>query len=319
MILFSKSIMIKRRVIKILGVPIDLGGNHRGVDMGPSAIRVAGLNNGLKRQGYTVMDMGDIHVNNAELIGDPLDKNVRYKDDIAKACQSVCDIVSTEMNDDSTLLVLGGDHSVAMGSVAGSSKYVSSSKSEHKNMGVIWVDAHTDMNTPETSPTGNIHGMPMAALLGYGNSDLINIGGSGPKIDPKNVAFIGIRDVDQDEAELVRKSGVTVFTMTDIDRLGIRQVMKESLEIANDNTAGFHFSFDIDGVDPNFAPGVGTPVDGGLTLREAHVLAEMAYESNQMLVMDLMEVNPIRDQGNKTGRLAVDLALSAFGKTTLHD
>lgn len=213
---------------------------------------------------------------------------------------------------------LGGDHSAAIGTISGSAAYF---REQNEEIGVIWVDAHTDMNTPESSPSGNVHGMPMAAVLGYGPPSITNIllKNSKAHVKAENCAFIAIRDVDDTEVDLVRKSGVTVFTMEDVDFLGAREVMNRSLEIANQGTKGFHFSFDVDGADPNFAPGVGTPVEGGLSYREAHLVCELAHSSGKMIAMDIMETNPALDHCNKTGSFGAELILSALGKRILRD
>jgi arginase len=300
-------------LIKILGVPIDLGGNHRGVDMGPSALRVAGLNQGIRSLGYAVEDLGNVHVPNPHS-SNPGDPRARFLDEIASTCEEVAVKVRAAMESGGLPIVLGGDHSAAIGSISGSAAF---HREKGEAIGVIWVDAHTDMNTPETTPSGNIHGMPLASLLGYGPSRLSHILGAAPKVRPENVALIGIRSVDPTERELVRASGVHVFTMRAVDELGIRRVMERAIEAACRGTAGFHFSYDMDGVDARVAPGVGTPVQGGLTYREAHLLAEMAFDSKRMLAMDVMETNPVEDVRNVTAELGVELVLSALGKRIL--
>lgn len=299
--------------IKILGVPIDLGGNHRGVDMGPSAVRVAGVVQELRRLGHRVEDLGNVHVPTPES-REQGDRKVRFLPEIVAACREVEACVRNEYEAGKQMVILGGDHSAAIGSVSG---MAASHFSRGERIGLIWVDAHTDMNTPETSPSGNVHGMPAAVLLGYGPDELTSIGGETPKVRAENVAFIGIRSVDARERDLVRSSGVTVFTMRDIDERGIRSVMEEAVAIATEGTAGFHFSFDLDGVDARVAPGVGTPVQGGLTYREAHLVAEIAADSRAMLAMDVMEVNPVEDVRNQTAELAAELVASAFGKRIL--
>jgi arginase len=218
------------------------------------------------------------------------------------------------MGDGSRLIVLGGDHSAAIGSISGTAAFYAQ---RQKRIGVIWVDAHTDMNTPESSPSGNIHGMPLACVLGHGPTSLTHLLGFAPKVRPENTALIGIRSVDPTEKNLVKESGVHVFTMRDVDELGIRRVMERAVALACHDTAGFHFSFDMDGVDARVAPGVGTPVNGGLTYRESHLLAEMAHDSGRMLAMDMMEVDPVEDVKNVTAELGVGLILSAHGKSIL--
>lgn len=301
------------RPLKILGVPIDLGGNHRGVDMGPSALRVAGLNSGLRALGHEVKDLGNVAVPTPQS-RDPGHPKARFLDEIGIVCGQVAETVQREMSDGSGLIVLGGDHSAAIGSISGTSAWAAE---RGERIGVIWVDAHTDMNTPDTSPSGNVHGMPVACLLGHGPDSLAGILGPPPKVRPENVAFIGIRSVDPTERELVLKSGCHVFTMREVDELGTRRVMEKAMELAGNGTAGFHLSFDMDGVDCRVAPGVGTPVMGGLTYRESHLLCEKAHDSGRMIAMDLMEVNPVEDVKNATAELGVELILSAHGKKIL--
>lgn len=301
------------RLLKILGVPIDLGGNHRGVDMGPSALRVAGLNNGLRSLGHDVRDLGNVSVPTPQS-RDPGDPSARFLHEIEGVCGEVAETVQREMADGAGMVVLGGDHSAAIGSISGTSACAAQ---RGENIGVIWVDAHTDMNTPETSPSGNIHGMPVACILGRGPEKLTGILGPPPKVKPENVVFIGIRSVDPTERDLVHGSGCHVFTMREVDELGTRRVMETAMELAGKGTAGFHLSFDMDGVDCRVAPGVGTPVMGGLTYRESHLICEMAHDSGRMIAMDLMEVNPVEDVRNATAELGVELVLSAHGKKIL--
>jgi arginase len=299
--------------IKILGVPLDLGAGHRGVDMGPSAIRVAGLLEGLRALGYDVADLGNIHVPTpgSRNSGDP---KARFLKEIAEACSQVSEILLAELDAHTRPVILGGDHSLAIGSMAGVAGFW---RKRGQKVGLIWVDAHADMNTPETSESGNIHGMPLATLLGMGPPELTGIGGFQPKVLPENTALIGVRSVDKLERATVKKSGVTVFTMRDVDEKGVRGCMEKALEIANRGTAGFQLSYDVDGVDAFEAPGVGTPVRGGLTYREAHLVAEMAFDSKKLLAMDITEVNPVEDERNQTARLAADLVFSAFGRQIL--
>ncbi len=299
--------------LKILGVPIDLGGNHRGVDMGPNALRVARLNSGLRGLGRTVSDLGNVTVPIPES-RDPGNPKTRFLDEIASVCEEVAATVQRELSDGAGLVVLGGDHSAAVGSVSGSSAWAAESEGR---IGLIWVDAHTDMNTPDTSPSGNVHGMPVACLLGEGPEALTGILGAPPKVRPENVVFIGIRSVDVTERDLVRESGAHVFTMREVDEMGIRRVMQKAMDLACNGTVGFHLSFDMDGVDCRVAPGVGTPVMGGLTYRESHLICEMAHDSGSMVAMDLMEVNPVQDVRNATAELGVELILSAHGKKIL--
>lgn len=299
--------------IKVLGVPLDLGAGHRGVDMGPSAIRVAGLLEGLRALGYDVQDLGNIHVPTPGS-RDPGDPKARFLKEIAEVCLETASILLQELDETTLPVILGGDHSLAIGSVAGVAGFW---RKRGKKIGMIWVDAHCDMNTPETTESGNIHGMPLSTLLGMGPHELAGIAGFKPKILPENTALIGIRSVDKLEREVVKKSGVTVFTMRDVDEKGLRTCMDRALEIATRGTAGFQLSYDVDGVDAFEAPGVGTPVRGGLTYREAHLVAEMAYDSKHLLGMDITEVNPVVDERNQTARLAAELVFSAFGRQIL--
>ena len=302
-----------RRRIGLLGVPIDLGGNHRGVDMGPTALRVAGLQGGLEGLGYEVRDLGDLAVPNCETL-DVNDPAARFLPEIARVSEALARQVLAELSQDRQVVVLGGDHSAAIGSVTGTALH---HRAKGESIGLIWVDAHTDMNTPQTSPSGNIHGMPLACLLGSGPPSLVDLIEPGAKLDPSRVVLIGIRSVDPAERELVRASGVTVFTMRDIDELGMHEVMRRATRVAGEGTAGFHLSYDVDAVDASRAPGVGTPVPGGLTYREAHLIAELAADSGRLLAMDIMEVNPVADIRNMTAELGMGLVLSAFGKRIL--
>jgi arginase len=296
--------------IAIIGAPMDLGAGRRGVDMGPSAIRLAGLNEKLLQLGCKVDDLGNVLVDLAEHSpAGPV--NARYLPQIAATCERVAEMVARVAAAGQMPLVLGGDHSVAMGTVAGVAK------GKRSKIGMIWIDAHADSNTPETSPSGNVHGMPVAALVGNGPKELTHIAGFGPKLDGANVAIIGLRDVDEKEKENVRGAGIAAFTMRDIDERGMRAVMQEAIARATQGTAGFHLSFDMDAIDPVDAPGVGTPVRGGITYREAHLLMEIASDSGKMLSMEVVEVNPVLDTANRTALLAVELIMSALGKRIL--
>ncbi len=299
--------------IRILGIPLDLGQARRGVDMGPSAVRAAGLNSALKALGHHVEDAGNIHVRIAEEqhFGD---KRAKYLKEIAETCREAAERVYQAVKDGWFPLSLGGDHSIAVGTQAGVSKLY---HDRNQRIGCIWIDAHADMNTPETSPSGNIHGMPFAASLGFGPEELTHIWGYAPKLQAGNCALIGLRDLDSRERRLVKDSGVNAFTMRDIDEYGVRAIMEKSVAAASDGTAGFVVSFDMDVVDPHEAPGVGTPVRGGITFREAHLIMEMIADSKKMLALEVVEVNPIIDVLNKTAILAVGLAASALGKKIL--
>jgi arginase len=300
-------------IVHVLGVPMDLGSGRRGVYMGPSAIRIAGLDGALRELGHTVVDEGDITIKTMEAlkVGD---ERARYLGEIARASTAVCRKVDRITSRGHFPLVLGGDHSIAVGTVSG---IAAAGRRAGKKLGLLWVDAHGDINTPETSPTGNIHGMPVAALLGHGPKALTGIGGRDPKVDPANVALVGIRSLDEGEKRRLKQTGVQVHTMSDIDRHGIHRVMKKALARVTDGTDYVHVSFDLDAVDPTVAPGVGTPVKGGLDYREAHLIMEVLHDSGVMTSLEMVEVNPILDQGNASATFAVELVQSAFGKKIL--
>lgn len=299
------------RTAAIIGVPLDLGANRRGVDMGPSALRVTGLADRLRALGYDVKDFGDVDVPLPEEcdIGEP---NKRFAEDIKEVCEDVCEAVLKALKQGRLPVILGGDHSLAMGSIAASAKAFREKK---KKVGLIWFDAHGDMNTPESTNSGNVHGMPLAHVLGMGDPALASIGGFSPKVDEENCALVGVRDLDEREKKLIHDSGVKVFTMKDIDQRGASRVMEEAIEVASKGTAGIHVSFDIDACDPSVAPGVGTPKKGGLNYREAHLCLEMLADSDKVVAMDLVEVNPIFDNRNHTAEFGAELILSALGKS----
>jgi arginase len=296
--------------IRIIGVPSDLGQNRRGVDMGPSAIRYAGLEKALKNLGYQVQDLGNINVPTPEMEELPHSSSMRYLHEVVSVSENLATLVDQVMTEGHLPIILGGDHSIAIGSLAGIAR-------TSTNFGVIWFDAHGDMNTDETTPSGNIHGMPLAASLGFGHHDLTSIGGITPKVKPQNVVLVGIRSIDPEEAKLIAKAGIRVFTMSEIDQRGMATVMKEAIEIAAKDTDGIHLSLDLDALDPMFAPGVGTPVNGGVTYREGHLAMEMLAASKKLVSVDVVEVNPILDEQNRTALMAVELVESLFGKTTL--
>ena len=305
--------MTRPSTIAIIGAPLDLGAGRRGVDMGPSALRVANLNGRLAALGYQVEDLGNVAVEQPEsLPAGPA--RTRYLPQIVQSCTRLARLVDKAVSEGKAPVVLGGDHSVAVGSVSGVTRHF---RRQKKSLGLIWIDAHADMNTPETSQSGNVHGMPLACLTGTGPRQLTHVGGFAPKVDPKNVALVGIREVDQLEKPHVRESGVRAFTMRDIDERGLRSVMEEAIQIAGAGTAGFHVSLDMDSVDPQEAPGVGTPVRGGITYREAHLAMEIICDSGRMTSLDVVEVNPVIDEANKTAVLAVELVMSALGKRIL--
>jgi arginase len=304
--------MDNKRVI-IIGVPMDLGAGRRGVDMGPSAIRIAGLNQAISLLGYDVTDSGNVHVNPPEAM-DEASARARYLPQIAQASRELCAKVEAALEKGSLPVVLGGDHSIAIGSVAGVAAH---HRRKDEKIGVIWLDAHTDVNTPETTPSGNIHGMPLAALLGKGASELTDVGGFSPKVLPENTAIIGARSVDPGERQLLKSMGVRVFTMSEVDERGMADVAREAVVIASQGTAGFHVTMDMDFIDPFYAPGVGTPERGGATYREGHLAMEKMADSGNVLSVELTEVNPVYDTANQTAQLAVEMILSALGKKIL--
>lgn len=296
--------------IRIMGVPLDLGAGRRGTDMGPSALRLAGLTEKLVELGYTVKDYRDIVTKNPEIlrVGDP---KLKYLSEIVRGVSELSSHVEKTLADGEFPVVLGGDHSIAIGTLAGVSSHF---RKKNQKVGVIWVDAHGDMNTPDTSPSGNIHGMPLAVSLGMGHPKLTSVGGDFSKVEPRHAVLLGIRTLDQGEIDLIRKAGVTVFTMRDIDERGIRKVVEDAIHIASQGTAGIHVSFDLDSLDPSIAPGVGTPVNGGLTYREAHFTMESLCLSRKAVSLEIVECNPILDVRNQTARLGVELLASFFGK-----
>jgi arginase len=304
---------MKQSHIAIIGAPMDLGAGRRGVDMGPSALRLAGLNDKLISLGYEVEDLGNVRVEQPETApAGPAE--ARYLPQIAQTCERLAEMVEKAAGEGRVPLVLGGDHSVAIGTVSGMSRHF---RKQHRKTGLIWIDAHADMNTPGTSPSGNIHGMPLACLIGQGPRELTHLSGCCPAVEPGSVALIGLRSVDDVERFNVREAGVHAFTMRDIDERGMVAVIRDALEIVSANTAGFHLSLDMDAIDPREAPGVGTPVRGGITYREAHLAMEMIGDSDRMTSMEIVEVNPVLDEANRTALLAVELFMSALGKRIL--
>jgi len=298
------------REVHVIGVSLDLGGNRRGVDMGPSAFRIAGLSERLTSLGIHVVDGGDLvaPIPETKALGDPSKKYIR---EIARVCERLYKASLAVLEKGGIPLVLGGDHSLAAGSVAATADFV---RREEKPLGLIWVDAHGDMNTPSTSGSGNVHGMPLAALLGSEPAELARLGGFSPKVTAERTVLIGIRNLDEREKERIREAGVRVFTMKDIDRNGIAQIVEQAIAIAGNGSAGIHVSFDMDVCDPTIAPGVGTPVKGGLDYREAHMVMEMVADSGLLRALDLVEVNPILDDRNMTAILGAELASSALGQ-----
>jgi arginase len=299
--------------VTLIGVPLDLGAGRRGVDMGPSALRVADVDAKIAALGYDVDDWGDLPVKIRETQG-PGDPRLKYLKEILEVCGLLRDRVGEALAAGTVPVVLGGDHSVAMGTIAGLARHFGQ---RHEKLGLVWFDAHADANTPETSPSGNIHGMPLAAVLGHGALSLVNLAGFMPMVEASHAALVGIRDVDPAERATVKSSGIGAFTMRDIDERGMRSVMEEAIQRATTGTAGVHVSFDVDGIDPDFAPGVGTPSPGGLSYREAHLAMEMLADTGKVLSAELVEVNPILDQRNGTATLAVELLCSLLGKKIL--
>ncbi len=296
--------------VTIIGVPLDLGAGRRGVDMGPSALRVAGVHKRLRDLGYEVDDIGDVAVAIQET-GDFGDPRLKYLVEIKQTCEALRDRVRETLARGSRPIVLGGDHSIAMGTIAGLSSHYAE---KGEKIGLLWFDAHGDANTPETSPSGNIHGMPLAVALGMGAPELTGLAPINPMVDGARASLVGIRDVDAAERNNIRNAGVGTFTMRDIDERGMRTVMEQAIKRALSGTVGIHVSFDVDGVDPEVAPGVGTPSRGGLSYREAHLAMEMVGDTGKVLSAEFVEVNPILDSRNQTALLASELLSSLMGK-----
>ena len=299
--------------LALVSVSMDLGAGRRGVDMGPSAIRIAGLRAQLEAMGHRVNEVGTVHATDPER-SDQGETHARFLAEIASVCTRTRDLVEQGLAGACMPLILGGDHSLSMGSVAGISRFYGR---RGENVGLIWVDAHTDMNTPGTSPSGNIHGMPLAVLTGTGPEMLTALADTVPAVRPENVSIFGARHIDRRERETVKASGIRVFTMSEIDERGVAKCIDEAIARANAGTAGFHLSYDLDSVEPLIAPGVGTPVAGGLTYREAHLVCEKVARSGRLLSLEVVELNPVLDEGNRTAQLAVGLIGSALGKTIL--
>lgn len=303
-----------RREVALISVPIDLGAGRRGVDMGPSALRIAGITQSVQRLGHTIREAGTVAVGGFETADPGGESRVRFLDEIAEVAEHAGRVVASSLQGGCLPLILGGDHSLSIGTVAAVARHYGTDSGA---IGVIWVDAHADMNTPETTPSGNIHGMSLAVLMGRGHRRLLDVAGPGPRIAPENVTVLGARDLDDGEKELVRELGVRVITMSEIDERGIGPCMDEALERANRDTAGFHLSFDLDSLDPGEAPGVGTPVQGGLTYREAHLVCEKAAGTGRLVSLEVVELNPVLDDRNHTASLAVGLVASALGRSII--
>jgi arginase len=304
---------LNSKAVTIVGVPLAFGASMAGVDIGPHALRVARLKQRIKALGYSVRDLGDRVVADPEPRPDENTK-LRCLPEITAACEDLATQVETILDNDELPLVLGGDHSIAIGSISGVSSFC---RKRQETLGLIWFDAHADMNTPETSPSGNIHGMPLAVLLGVGTPELTNISAFSPKLDPAFCAHVGARDVDPGERELIEKLGIRFFTMREIDERGMSACMNDAIAIASRGTAGYSVTFDVDALDPGDAPGSGTLVRGGLTYREAHLGMEKIAEAGGMRSLEVVEINTALDVNNKTAELGVELILSALGKTIL--
>jgi arginase len=297
------------RHVDIIGFPMDLGADHRGVDMGPSALRIASIQPKLENLGYTVSDLGNIIIQNQEKqkVKNP---KLKYLDEIVKTTEILARKVEKSLNAEHFPLCLGGDHSMAIGTVSGISSYC---KKNRKDLGLIWIDAHADLNTEETTPSGNIHGMSVAVLLGFGNKKLAELHGFFPKIKPENIVLIGLRSVDPGERDLIKKMDLKAYTMTEIDRKGIGFIIDKILKDLKPRVQHIHVSFDVDSIDPITAPGVGTPVSGGLSYREAHLLMETIAECGCMSSLEVAEVNPILDSNNKSAEITAELVASSLG------
>ena len=300
------------RDVRMLGVPMDLGAGRRGVDMGPSAVRYAGIGNVVRSLGHAFEDLGDVAVPMPERREPGL--GPKYLREIVRACERLAPRVESILDAQAFPIVVGGDHSIALGTVTGVASHF---RKRGEKIGLVWIDAHADMNTADSSPSGNIHGMPLSGLLGYGHPRLVNIGGFAPKVDPAHTAIVGIRSVDDDERELVIRSGVHYYEMMKIDARGMGEVITEILENVSRGTGGVHVSLDVDGIDPEYAPGVGTPVPGGINMREAHLIMEVLADSGRICSMEVAEVNPILDTANATADLVCELVGSALGKKVM--
>lgn len=301
-----------RKGVGIVGVPLAYGASMAGVELGPAALRVARLTRRIVQLGYQVRDLGDLHVEESQT-PEPGDK-LKHLREISVACKDLAEKVAGVLNAGELPLVLGGDHSIAIGSISGFASYC---RQRDEKPGLIWFDAHADMNTPETTPSGNIHGMPLAVLLGYGTPELTNIAGFAPKLDPTLCVHVGARDIDRDERELVGKLGIRFMTMREIDERGMSACMDEAIQVASQASGGYAVTFDVDALDPGDAPGSGTLVRGGLTYREAHLAMEKIAEAGGMRSLEVVEINTALDINNKTAELGVELILSALGKTIL--
>lgn len=307
------SVSDKKRAVGIIGVPLAYGASMAGVELGPAALRVARLNKRIAKLGYAVSDHGDLEVEDSNGTTDPADK-LKHLREISSACRELADKTREILDSGALPIILGGDHSIAIGSISGFSAFC---KDRNEQPGLIWFDAHADMNTPETTPSGNIHGMPLGVLLGFGSPDLTSIAGFSPKLDPKFCVHIGARDIDQGERELISELGIRFITMREIDERGMSECVDEAIDIASAASGGYAVTFDVDALDPGDAPGSGTLVRGGLTYREAHLAMEKIAEAGGMRSFEVVEINTALDVNNKTAELGVELILSALGKTIL--
>lgn len=302
-----------KRSVGVLGVPFAYGASMAGVELGPAALRVARLNRRIADLGYEVRDLGDLHVEQSQVTPAPSDK-LKHIREISAACKDLAEKVAGVLEAGELPLILGGDHSIAIGSLSG---FASHCRAQNETPGLIWFDAHADMNTPESTPSGNIHGMPLAVVLGFGAPELIDIAGFSPKLDPALCVHVGARDIDRGERELIRKLGIRFLTMREIDERGMSACMDEAIQIASRASGGYAVTFDVDALDPGDAPGSGTLVRGGLTYREAHLAMEKIAEAGGMRSLEVVEINTALDINNKTAELGVELILSALGKTIL--
>jgi arginase len=299
--------------VRIIGFPMDLGAGRRGVDMGPSALRIAGVGDKLSALGYNVIDAGDIDIKNPEVV-QVQDPKLRYLHEIASACSDLAREVESSLDRDEFPIVLGGDHSMAIGTIAGIANHC---KKHKKRFGVIWIDAHADINTPETSPSGNIHGMPVAVSLGFGAPELTKVGGDFTTLAPHQISMIGLRSIDPGEVKVIKKLKIEAHTMTDLDKYGVHRIIAKVLSSMRAKVDHLHVSFDLDSVDPSVASGVGTPVPGGLSYREAHLIMEAIADTGYMSSFEIAEVNPILDNKNAGAEFAADLIASSMGKRIL--
>jgi len=302
-----------KRSLSLLGVPLGYGASMAGVDIGPAALRVARITQRIARLGYSVHDLGDMRLERPQTLPE-VEEKLKYVREISNACEQLAVDVEEILKAGQLPLIVGGDHSIAIGSFAGAASYY---KKQNETLGLIWFDAHADMNTPESTPSGNIHGMPLATLLGYGAPELTNVAGFAPKLDPLLCAHVGARDIDPGEREMIKKLGMRFFTMREIDERGMNEVMDDAIKIASRGTGGYGVTFDVDVLDPGDAPGSGTLVRGGLTYREAHLGMEKIAEAGGMRSLEIVEINTALDVNNKTAELGVELILSALGKTIL--